>query len=546
MACMPNMATNGARTARARIVHGAQIQPAPLAGPAMPAALPSRQVPLGRVPATYGHMSLLNAHRAGAFPTNQAAASDEAGASNLANSLVLMREGGSALTVHLKEEAFLDGEISKDEPEEKSAMMEFVESKWFSNLVFVAIILNTVVIACEADASKPSWMPGFQLMNSVFGLFFLVEISLRLSAYGCAFFTNEDKGWNIFDFVIVCLGLCFLPIMIISHFSTAFSAGAHADRINVASQIGRVSRLTRLLRTARLLRSDRAKFVVDGMRNSIEPTYWATVIFFVVTFMYAVVIVNVVKNFPRHSEEEDEDGNSVSDVVFEKFGNIPAALQTLFTWLTFDDWGGVARTINSVFWWMEFVWISFMMLSAYTFLSLITGIMADQLNEARLEAEEGSTDQLVQDLAKTLERQFEEADKTNDDLVDLEEFKAHISASQVQEKLDKKDVQVTEVEMVQLFNALDANGSGKLSRREFVTGFTRVLSEHTSQDIMVLEGNLNRLEGLIKREHGQQGFEPLMEQVSRLGQRAEMVKTRMVLLEQEVALLFKMAEYNAL
>jgi len=269
------------------------------------------------------------------------------------------------------------------------------------------------------------------------------------------------------------------------------------------------------------------------------------VVFFVVTFMYAVLIVNIVKDFPE-LDDKDDDGNSVSVAVAEKFGNIRTTLQTLFTWLTFDDWSGVARTINSVYWWMEFVWISFMTLSAYTFLSLITGIMADKLNEAREDAEEGSTDLLMQELAKTLESQFEEADKTNDDLVDFEEFKNHIGTDQVQEQMDKKAVQLTEAEMMQLFHALDANGSGKLSRREFVTGFTQMLSEHTSQDIMVLEGNLNRLEKLIKREHGQRGLEPLMEKVSRLGQRAEMVKMRMVLLEQEVALLFKLAEYNAL
>merc|ERR1712225_154940 len=67
------------------------------------------------------------------------------------------------------------------------------------------------------------------------------------------------------------------------------------------------------------------------------------------------------------------------------FGSTLRSMNTLFIFLTFDDWSTAARMVNKVHPWMEIFWMAYILFGAFTLLSVLTGLMADCMNAARQE-----------------------------------------------------------------------------------------------------------------------------------------------------------------
>ncbi|OLP70148.1 hypothetical protein AK812_SmicGene48438, partial [Symbiodinium microadriaticum] len=54
--------------------------------------------------------------------------------------------------------------------------------------------------------------PEATYIDIVFAAWFGTEIVLRILADGCRFFTNDEKHWNIFDFLLVAESLASLTL----------------------------------------------------------------------------------------------------------------------------------------------------------------------------------------------------------------------------------------------------------------------------------------------------------------------------------------------
>ena len=104
----------------------------------------------------------------------------------------------------------------------------FVDNHIVQNVIIVLIVLNALSMGLE---TFPGWEKLIGHTTTValdwaFVVIFLIEILLRLYAYGPSFFKN---GWNNFDFIIVAFSLvpgngvfsCFPVVHVLRIFRTA-------------------------------------------------------------------------------------------------------------------------------------------------------------------------------------------------------------------------------------------------------------------------------------------------------------------------------------
>ena len=125
----------------------------------------------------------------------------------------------------------------------RQTIAEFIENKRFSHFITFVILINAVTLGLETDGRMlEHYGRLLTIIDSIALVIFLIEICLKLYAYGPSFFR---AGWNVFDFIIVTIAL--LPA------------------------IGPLS----VLRTLRVLRVLRLVSVVPQMRRVIAALFHA-------------------------------------------------------------------------------------------------------------------------------------------------------------------------------------------------------------------------------------------------------------------------------
>lgn len=403
------------------------------------------------------------------------------------------------------------GTDSDDFDARKTALQRFVTSGVFQNSTIIMIVANTVAMAFEAD--YPSW-EGWQVVDGIFLFYFTVELTLRLCAFGCAFFTSavgsEEQGWNIFDFTIVFLGI--MDTCVVSQLMA-----------NRKHKVGRWFMMLRILRIARALKLFKSFPELYRLgRGLIESTQYVFYIFILLGLLMLVGAIFCVNLVGKQAETFDDP-----EMIREWFGSVPAAMETLFIFLTLDDWSTPARMVSKELGWMNCFWILFIMLGPFTLLSLLTGLMADKMEEARVEADDKKEEASLEETRKLLEslRQVftaitpksssvtqgffpretsdvhaklangEGEEDTVDDGAEVSRAMFLHHAQHICDELAKTEVVLDPAEMPEIFDCFDKDGSGSLSWEEFRDGVVQINDfGATKAMVMWLEGEIVKLD----------------------------------------------------
>ena len=86
-----------------------------------------------------------------------------------------------------------------------TGLRRVVESEAFSNIAMSAIVINVIVLILST--SQTLMAEYGEILSSIHRLtmlVFIIEISLRIAAYGWSFFRS---GWNVFDLLVVVVAL---------------------------------------------------------------------------------------------------------------------------------------------------------------------------------------------------------------------------------------------------------------------------------------------------------------------------------------------------
>ena len=218
---------------------------------------------------------------------------------------------------------------------------DFIERKWVTHGILTIIIINAITLGLSTSDSVMVHAGGFiNVFDDIALTIFVVELAIKLFAYGLRFFTN---AWNIFDFVVVGFGL--LP-----------------DREGLSA-----------LRGLRVIRSMRLLSVIPQMRAVVQalldalPGMGAVIVMISIVFYVFGVMATIM-----YGETFDE-----------WFGTLGRSLYSLFQIMTLESWSmGIVRPVMDVhpFAWAFFV--PFIVVTSFSVLNLFIGLLVNTMQSA--------------------------------------------------------------------------------------------------------------------------------------------------------------------
>jgi voltage-gated sodium channel len=266
----------------------------------------------------------------------------------------------------------------------REKVKQFIEKNSVQNFIITLIIFNSITIGMETSSViMNSFGKTLLLIDKIILATFVVEILLKLYAYGLGFFKS---GWNVFDFTIVAVAL--LP-----------ASGALA-----------VLRSLRIFRSLRLIKNlPRLRFIVESLLLSLPSIGWIFVLLTLVFYVFSVI------------------GTKLFGPYFPKwFGTIWASMFSLFQIMTLEGWADIARTLMNEYPLSNIYFISFILIASYTTLNIFIAIVVNTMSEIQQKISAQETDKM-EDIIQ------DEKEKLRNDIRNLKE-----QIIRMEEKLSKK------------------------------------------------------------------------------------------------------------
>jgi voltage-gated sodium channel len=237
------------------------------------------------------------------------------------------------------------------------------DSQRFQAFIFAVIVFNAVVLGLDTyDGLRADVGNLLTVLNDACLGIFVVEVAIRIAAYGRRPQDFFKEGWNVFDFVVI--GAAFVPGL---------------------RQNATLLRLIRLLRVVRLVSVlPELRVLIRGMLGALPPIGSMGVLALLFLYVYGML-----------------GWILFGDEIPERWGNIGEAMLTLFTVFTLEGWNDVLYQAQEVHSWSWVFFISFVLLASLLIINILIAIIINAMEEAR-EAEQR------EDLER-MEREAEEA-----------------------------------------------------------------------------------------------------------------------------------------
>jgi voltage-gated sodium channel len=225
------------------------------------------------------------------------------------------------------------------------ACARIVASTAFDVVIFAVIIANAVVLGLETyDAIERDAGGLLNTLNDVFLGVFVVELAIRISAYGRRPQDFFRGGWNVFDFVVI---------------AAAFVPGLREN-----STLLRLVRLARVARVVRLLPDLRLLVVAVG--RSLPGIASLSVMGLLLLYVYGMVGWLI-----------------FADDYPDEYGSIGDAMLTLFVLLSTENLPKLIDQGLAVSNWTVLYYVSFVLIAAFLLLNILIGVVINSMDEAR-------------------------------------------------------------------------------------------------------------------------------------------------------------------
>ncbi|MDO5773717.1 MAG: ion transporter [Spirochaetales bacterium] len=235
-------------------------------------------------------------------------------------------------------------------------ILPYVDGKadsFFEYFIIFVIILNSVVlgIATSPDISA-QFRAVLDIIDKTCLAVFVVELVLKFIAYNKHFFSASK--WNTFDLFIV----------LVSIFGTVpYFSIFRGIKIFRAFKLVKTLKTLRVVKTLKIINSlKHLQVILKAIVFAIPSIIWTFLLLLIAFYFYAIIGVNLFgAEFSEH------------------FGSLGRSFYTLFQLMLFDDWGNITRPILKEFSASWIYFVSFGIISAYTILQVVTGIVVESI-----------------------------------------------------------------------------------------------------------------------------------------------------------------------
>ncbi len=219
------------------------------------------------------------------------------------------------------------------------------DSTPFNIAIFGVILANAVVLGLETyEGVAREAGDVLDALNSIFLGVFVVELVIRITAFGSRPGGFFRSGWNVFDFVVV--------------------AASFAPGLRENTTLLRIARLARVLRIVRLLPDLRVLVVAIG--RSLPGVASLTILGVLTLFVYGMVGWTI---FADHAPDQ--------------YGTVGEAMLTLFVTLSLENLPEQLALGRELSDWTLIYFISYALVAAFLLFNILIGVVINSLEEAR-------------------------------------------------------------------------------------------------------------------------------------------------------------------
>lgn len=236
----------------------------------------------------------------------------------------------------------------------KAICYKIANNNYFSYLVVLVIILNTFTLASYSWTAKKHWKTYVVICNSIFLIFFVLEIAIRI--FGIGFKRYWEDNWNRFDLVVT---IC-----------SAFGEFGPWD-LSVLS-LGRVFRLIGQLPTLHRL--------FDTFADTLPLMANIGTLVMCVMYIYGIVGMNLFGHIPLSETH--------SKLVLSRhvnFQSFTKSQMTLFRIITGDDWHEIrwatTTQMEGMAWAANIYFASFLVIATLVMMELYTAVVLENFSQ---------------------------------------------------------------------------------------------------------------------------------------------------------------------
>merc|ERR1740129_2444328 len=166
------------------------------------------------------------------------------------------------------------------------------------------------------------------------------------------------------------------------------------------------------------------------------------------------------------------DAQKIDPETRRLFGTVADSFFTLFGLMNKQYWNEVSPMFE-VLPWAKPIWVLFTILSSWALLSVMTGVVSDNMLEVRQAQEQKDSDafeEFREKLLRVLTEVFTAADKDGNGLLERDEY-TDILTSPFHVRRLQRLANVPIQDMISMFDWIDVDQGGSISFEDFVNGF---------------------------------------------------------------------------
>lgn len=347
-----------------------------------------------------------------------------------------------------------------------------------SNAVFVGYA-SQYAIDHRDDGPDGMKTEFIRIMDHLYFSFYFCELLLKMFVYRVGFFTNQDKAWNIFDFILVISAIYEL----VTEVSDFEGPGGDYTWMRVL----RLLKMLRMLRVVRVMRFFRElRLMLHSIIGSIRTLFWSMMMLALIMYIFGLCFVQAV-------QEADEDLRREAD---DHWGSIMNSILTLYKAISGGaDWEGLAEPLKEVGAFYYGIFLFYIAFITFAVLNVVTGMVVDQAMKVAQFDQAAELDKETS-VVGDAEILFESLDSDGSGCLTWEELAQHSHNPKVRAFFKALGLKMEEVK--EIFQLLaHSGGSDKVTMKTFVDGCVRFRSPAKSIDVISLGQDVKRFNTLL-------------------------------------------------
>jgi len=392
---------------------------------------------------------------------------------------------------------------SSEERNKESFMERLISSTAFDLLCGAVITCNAATIGIAAQdtmvfaldnigsGERPP-RASIQVAGIFFMSFYICELLVKLWVWRLRFFTGGLAKWNIFDLMLVLVGV----YDFVADKMTNAQNGANVTWMRIL----RLLRMLKMLRVVRVMRFFRVlRMMVNSIAGSMTTLMWSILMLALMMYIFGICFLQIISGFLADSSPTSISEDTVTGVRLY-WNSVPQSIITLYYAVTGGaDWEPLAQPIRDAGEMFYLLFLFYIAFTAFAVLNVLTGLYVDTATKIS-EQDDNSVGGELRTRPETLEfRALCVSLVGEGTTIHTSLLEAQIHNDTVKHFFALVDIEAGE--MRRILKGLDMSGTGMVEIEDVIEGCIHAKSNNINMDLMMLGCESKRSRQALEAYH---------------------------------------------